>query len=310
MATLGGLMADLSLPDGYSWRVADADDIQTITDLIAAAELVDDGVIEIDPDDVAGVFERSSHRPEDCILVFDGDRPVAWAEVDKERAEADVHPEFRGRGLGTRLLAWTEARALEAGQVRVRQTVTDANTGAAELFRSHGYETGHVSWILQLSYEDGEPPAVEIPPGITIRPYRDEDARTAYRVIEDAFNEWPDRQPSTFEEWAEHGIAHGSFAPHLSRLAFDGDELVGTALAIDYASADEGWIQQVATKATHRHRGIARALLHEVFVAFHDQGKQKCGLSTDSRTGALTLYERVGMHVRRSYTSFRKDLTG
>jgi len=128
-------------------------------------------------------------------------------------------------------------------------------------------------------------------------------------VIEDAFNEWPDREPSTFEEWAEHGIAHGSFAPELSRLAFDAGELVGTALAIDYATVDEGWIQMVATKATHRHRGIARALLHEVFVAFHEKGKQKCGLSTDSRTGALTLYERVGMHVRRSYTSYRRDLT-
>lgn len=302
-------MAAPSLPDGYSWRVADAGDIQAITDLIGAAELVDDGVIEIDPDDVASTFERTNAAPEDCILVFAGARLVAWGEVNKERAEADVHPEFRGRGLGARVLAWTEAQARENGQPRVRQTVTDANTGAAELFRAHGYETGHVSWILRVSYEDGEPPAVAIPPGITIRPYRDEDARAAYRVVEDAFNEWPDREPSTFEEWAEHGIAHGSFAPHLSRLAFDGDELVGTALSIDYASADEGWIQQVATKATHRHRGIARALLHEVFVAFHEQGKPKCGLSTDSRTGALSLYERVGMHVRRSYTGYRKDLT-
>ncbi len=301
-------MADLALPDGYTWRTADAGDLLTITDLIAAAELADDGVVEIDPDDIAGTFARSAHRPEDCVVVFEGDRPVAWGEVDKERAEADVHPEHRGRGLGTALLAWTEARARETGQPRVRQTVTDANTGAAELFRAHGYEVGHVSWILQVSYEDGDPPDIETPPGITIRAYGDEDAQATYRLVEDAFNEWPDREPSTFEEWARYGIAHGSFAPHLSRLAFDGDELVGTALAFDYASADEGWVQMVATKATHRHRGIARTLLHEVFVAFHEQGKQKCGLSTDSRTGALSLYERVGMRVRRSYTGFRKDL--
>jgi ribosomal protein S18 acetylase RimI-like enzyme len=303
-------MADLRLPDGFTWRTADAGDVPTITDLIAAAELTDDGVVEIDPDDVAGTFTRSSWVPDDCVLVFDGERPVAWAELDRERAEADVRPEYRGRGLGTALLAWTEVRARETGRPSIRQTVTDANTGAADLFRANGYVTGHVSWILQVSWTDGEPPAVDVPPGITIRPYRDDDAQAAYRVIEDAFNEWPDREPSTFEEWARHGIAHGSFAAPLSRLAFDGDELVGTALAFDYANADEGWIQQVATKATHRHRGIARALLHEVFVAFHEQGRQKCGLSTDSRTGALGLYERVGMHVRRSYTSYRKDLTG
>jgi hypothetical protein len=32
------------------------------------------------------------------------------------------------------------------------------------------------------------------------------------------------------------------------------------------------------------------------------------GLSTDSRTGALGLYERVGMKVTRSYTHFAKEL--
>lgn len=301
-------MADLSLPDGYLWRHAEPRDVQAITDLIGACELIDDGVIEIDPDDVVTVFERPNATPDNSVVVFEGDRLVAWGDVDRERAEADVHPDRRGRGLGGRLMAWTETRARETAQTHVRQVVTDANAGAAGLFRASGYEIGHHSWILQISFEDGGPPPIQTPPGITLRPYTDEDARAAYRVVEDAFNEWPDRQPSTFEEWAQHGVAHGSFAPQMSRLAFDGDELVGTALAIDYASADEGWIQMVATKATHRHRGIARALLHGVFEAFHEAGKPRCGLSTDSRTGALTLYERVGMQVRRTYTSYRKDL--
>ena len=301
-------MAEIELPSGLTWRLAEPGDIPAITELIAACELADDGEVEIDPDDVAFAFERANAQAEDTIVVFEGDRLVAWGDVYKERAEGDVHPDHRGRGLGSSVLAWTEARARETRQPWVRQTVTDANTGAAALFRANGYEVGHISWILQASFEESAPPPVEPPPGITIREYRDEDAQAAYRVIEDAFNEWPDRQPSTFEEWAPFGIAHGSFAPHLSRLAFDGDELVGTALAIDYANADEGWIQQVATKATHRHRGIARALLHSVFVAFYKRGKLKCGVSTDSRTGALTLYERVGMHVRRSYTSYRTPL--
>jgi len=32
------------------------------------------------------------------------------------------------------------------------------------------------------------------------------------------------------------------------------------------------------------------------------------GLSTDSRTGALSLYEKVGMAVHRAYASYAKDL--
>ena len=39
-----------------------------------------------------------------------------------------------------------------------------------------------------------------------------------------------------------------------------------------------------------------------------DRGDRVCGLSTDSRTGALGLYENVGMHVTRSYTNLTKAL--
>jgi hypothetical protein len=39
-----------------------------------------------------------------------------------------------------------------------------------------------------------------------------------------------------------------------------------------------------------------------------DQGKRALEVSTDSRTGALGLYERVGMSVTLSYTNYAKDL--
>ena len=80
--------------------------------------------------------------------------------------------------------------------------------------------------------------------------------------------------------------------------------MVGVLIAYDYDGEVEGWIQQLATKATHRHRGIARGMMHRTFGGFHQLGKQRCGVSTESHTGALSLYERVGMHVRRSYTRY------
>jgi ribosomal protein S18 acetylase RimI-like enzyme len=76
---------------------------------------------------------------------------------------------------------------------------------------------------------------------------------------------------------------------------------------IDYG-IDDGWIQQVATKATHRHRGLARALLHHAFGVYRDRGKRTVELSTDSRTGALGLYEKVGMRVISSYTNYVIEL--
>ncbi len=300
---------DLTLPAGFTARHAVVDDVELITALIAACETTDDGVAEIDPSDVRFVFERTDNDPENTTLVFSGDDPVAWADFYYDHAEACVHPGWRGVGLGSALMAWTEARARKTGQRgRVRQTVTDANVGAAELFRSKSYSPSHTSWILQIRFEGSPPEEPSVPEGISLRAYSDADARAVHRLIDDAFCEWPGREPEPFDVWVPFVVGHGSFSAELSRLAFDGDELVGAALSIDYSGVDEGWVQQLATRASHRHRGIARALLQSVFAAFYAQGKPACGLSTDSRTGALSLYEKVGMHVRRSYTGWSKAL--
>lgn len=304
------MTVDFRVPAGLAVRPASRDDVAALTALIAACETANDGVAEIHPDDVENVFDRAGDDSDAVVVVEGPDGPVAWARAAGqfgERAEADVHPDWTGRGIGRALLGWTEGRARRAGLPRVRQTVTDANLAARRLFEANGYEAGGASWILQQTLVD-EPPTVEVPDGITIRPYRPEDAPAVHRLIDDAFGEWPGREPVDFEHWAPHVIGHGSFAPALSPLAFDGDQLVGVALGFAYAGSDEGWVQQLATKATHRHRGIARALLQSAFAGFHAAGWRACGLSTDSRTGALSLYERVGMRVRRSYTWWVKPL--
>lgn len=298
------------LPAGLTSRAATPADVEAITELIAACELDLDGVAEIDRGDVEMSFEQAGYDPAlDCVLVLDGGEPVGWAEVHATRAEADVRPSHRGRGVGAALLRWTEGRARETGQATVSQMVTDANLAAAALFRANGYEPTETAWALQIRFDDGPPPAPAPPPGITIRPFeRGRDERAAYEVIEGAFGEWIDRAPQSFEEWVTQFPAHPAFAPERSPLAFEGDELVGAITYLDYADSDEGWVQQLATKATHRHRGIARALLYTAFGSAHESGKPACGLSTNSRTGALALYEKVGMRVRRSYTRWSKAL--
>ena len=298
----------MPLPDipGLTSRPATRSDVAAITALIAAGEIVDNGVAEVQVADVEHAFDVAD-APAGVILVEAPDQLVAWATVADGRADVEVHPAWRGRGIGASMAAWSEARARESGSAQVRQVVTDSDAAARSLFAAAGYRVLHTSWVLQIGLED-VPPAVELPPGIEISPYRPADAEAAYRVIEDAFNEWPDRQPTTFEGWSAHVIGHAAFAPALSRLAFDGEKLVGVVLCMDYEGQDEGWVDQIATVATHRHRGIGRALLQSVFAAYHAGGRRFVGLSTHSESGALTLYEKIGMRVRRSYTAWVKDL--
>ncbi|MGH2635698.1 MAG: GNAT family N-acetyltransferase [Actinomycetota bacterium] len=299
----------IDLPPGHTARPGSPEDVATVLALVAAAERHLDGVVEVDGDDVESDFARVGFDPAtDCLIVLDGAEPVGWADVHRERAEADVRPSHYGRGIGTALLRWTEGRARELGFATVGQTITDHNVGGSTLFRANGYEPVWTSWILEIAF-DGPPPRHLPPEGITLRSYDPaRDARIAHRLLDDAFSEWEGRSAEPFEEWEASVVQHKAFSHQLSRLAFDGDRLVGAALALDYAADREGWVQQLATTATHRHRGIARALLSSVFDGFAERGKHRVGLSTDSRTGALGLYERVGMTVRRSYTRYGKRL--
>jgi mycothiol synthase len=301
-----------ALAGDFSTRPATGADAPDICALIAACELDLDGRAEIDLDDIVSDLARPGRDlSRDTLLVHDAiGELVGWAQLVKDRrTEADVRPSHRGRGLGTRLLAWTETRAAEAGGDRVGQTITDNNPTAAALFRAHGYRPKDTAWILEIAM-DTEPAVPELAGGITIRPFEPgRDDHAAHRVIDDAFGEWPDRQPSPFEEWHAFSVGRDTFAPRLSPLAFDGDRLVGVALSLDYQDTREGYVHQLAVHRDYRHRGIARALLRYAFRGFHREGRGTCVLSTNSYTGALSLYERVGMRIRQSYTHYEKPLT-
>ena len=298
----------MSLPDRYDTRSLTMSDLDAVFELIVACEMEASGVADIDREDIRADWSRPGFDlTADAVAVCDGDHVVATGEVFKNRADVNVHPEHGGLGIGTWLLSWTEERSRRLGRARVGQTLDDEHPSAAALLRRNGYGYGHTSWMLKIEMSD-RPQETALPDGIAVRTFvPGVDEQATYRVVEDAFNEWPNREPSTFDEWAALTIRRRDFEPELLHLALDGDLVVGVVFSIDYPE-DGGWVQQIAVAATHRHRGIARALLQRAFATAWDRGDRVCGLSTDSRTGALGLYEKVGMTVTRSFTNHVKDL--
>jgi len=298
----------VALPDRFTTRRLTLDDVDAIVRLIAACETAANGTSDIDPEDVRSDWSRPGFDlATDAIAVCEGDRVMAAAEVFKNRADVNVHPDVEGLGIGAWLLPWTEERSRTLGRTKVGQTLADSETGALSFLQRHGYVYGHTSWILTIEMAS-RPAEPQLPDGITARTFvPGQDDEATYRVVEDAFNEWPNREPASFDEWAAMTIRRQDFEPELLQLAMDGERVVGVVYSIDYPD-DDGWVQQVAVAATHRHRGIARALLQRAFAVSWDRGDRACALSTDSRTGALGLYEKVGMHVTRSYTNLTKAL--
>ncbi len=309
-----------------SWRPLTVADRHAVHELVAASEAFADGVAESTEADL----EASWGRPDmDLARMslggFVEGRLAAYAVVFQGRVEASVHPERRGAGLGAHLAKWTWEVARSEGRERVGQTVSDNETSAALLFNALGYERGHTAWILRRQLVVPLPASV-LPSGYRFRSYAPgADGLAIYELIDEAFSEWrnADSEPMGFENWVayslrgvppefvvlveqEPGAAAGSPAGEPSTGAAPAASLVGVSVGHDYESQGEGWIEQIAVRREHRGNGLGGALLAESFRRFHEAGRSSAGVSTDSRTGALGLYEHAGMEVVRSYTRWVK----
>lgn len=299
------------VPAGFSGRAASTADVEAIHRLVVAVENELLGYAETSADGImASITRPGLELADDTLVIHDeGGRLAGWAWLNRgRRAQIDVDPAFRGRGVGSALLDWAEARATELGSDWMAQTVDDADVTGTELLRSRGYEVLATNWQLEMPMPV-EPVVPALPAGITVRPFEDRDATAAHQMVEDAFDEWQPRRKS-YEEWARLTIERETFAPALSPLAFAGDELVGVVLSLELPDSDEGYVEQLAVRRDHRGQGIARGLLAVAGHGFYQQGRRNLILWTHSGTGALAMYERLGMSVRRSTTVYRGSLPG
>ena len=193
-----------------------------------------------------------------------------------------------------------------AGRARTTQTLTENEHAALALLEAGGYERQWEEWTFDLELER-EPDPPRLPPGYAFRDFdAGRDDRAVYRVIDEAFAEWPDAEEGTFEDWAADALGRPGFVPEHIGAVVHGDEIVGVAVLVH--EDDVFWVGQLAVERGHRGRGLARALLVHAFVLAWRSGVRRCGLFTDSRTGARGLYERVGMRVIRTAWVYSKAL--
>ncbi len=298
----------IDLPAGLTARALAQADARAVFEVVAAAEPLYVGEVVIEEADIIGDWQRPSFDVgAQTIGVFDGDHLVGYGELSwADRCDAAVHPAYRGRGLGTALARWIQATARAAGSRIVGMPVPSGSPGEV-LLRSLGYQQRWSSWVLQLP-EGREIVSQPLPQGYSLRIATSEQDRVAaWQVVEDAFLEWSDRERTSYADWAAMLVDRPGFEPWNLRLAIDPDgAVVGVSVVL---LADEcGYVDKLATRKDQRNRGLARALLADSFAAARAHGATRSELSTDSRTGALSLYEKVGMVVTSTWVNLAIEL--
>ena len=298
----------MNLPSGLAARVLTTDDVDDVVAMINRCELVDIGETMWERADLLSDTSGSDFdRTRDWLGVFDGAGScVAWAMVLRgRRAWVDVDPAHRGCGIGTELRRWTEERARELGVDHVSQVIEDRRVDVAAMLRGAGYRSLYESWILRMDHPT-EPAPPAPPAGVIIRSFDPAEETELLTMFEDAFSDFTGRLPSTIDTWLAMTAHREGFRPDDMLVAAEDGRVVGGAFLIE--SDGSIWVDKFAVDRDHRHRGIARAMLHEAFRRSWALGSTFTELNTDSRTGALSFYERIGMCVRSSYTNWALDL--
>jgi mycothiol synthase len=242
------------------------------------------------------------------IALVDG-RIVGYSEASDSSGEGKfVYMEVRAdpacpeAGVALFDFAEDHARELAAQGGKLKIWTPEGAVKWRDVIESRGYTLDHHSLRMIAGLEQA-PPEPVWPDGVSVRTFRGEyDEHAVYEVQQETFSDQRDFTPESFEDW-RHWSQRDPFDPGLWFLAVQGDELAGISLCRGEWAADAelGWVSVLGVRRPWRRKGLGSALLLHSFRELRARGKKRVGLgvAADNPTGAVRLYERVGMSVER-----------
>ncbi len=153
-----------------SARIPTLQDAQAVTELMTACDIANFGGVDTTREDVAKVWQRTPHfnlRTDAWIIVTRKGQLVGYADIRMGRTQEQllcfvrIHPDYRGRGIGTLFTLLIEERARQLlcnahprRRVTLSVTVCVCNWSARDLLQREGYMSVKRFWRLSITDED------------------------------------------------------------------------------------------------------------------------------------------------------------
>ena len=319
------------------WTALTVDDVPALTALLNRIDAAEEhGEPAEEPSIREWLTMPGQDLPDGSIAVREGDRLIGFGMADvtpsldpdgqaRCNLSGGVDPAARRRGIGTRLYAQLEQRAVALATERhpgapavlrtaggvdpTPGTAPSAPGGGADvrpLLERRGYRRIR-SWLRMVRELPGPSlPAVSTDRIRVIAPSdaHREPTREAHIA---AFGDHWGSTPPTAERWAIWWSSHTA-RRDLSTIAV-GPE--GEVLSYALASEDKPGVLHfalVGTRPTARGRGLARAVLGRSLAAAAASGYGSAELEIDSEslTGATRLYEALGFTAEKVFATYQK----
>ncbi len=309
-------------PDGV-----DDTDLAIAVDLVTASDVAVVGVPDSGAADVESLLDLPTTDREASFLAFDGDEPVGvgWIEADTTARDTftDIFAppgprarEVRDLGLARGLAAARRHRetAPEPGPWTARSGTWTADEDYAAVLRAHGFTP--VRRFYRMRIESSSPlipaTAPPLPDGVALV-VSDDDAtrRRICAVDNESFLDHWHFVPREYDEWWAHMSSGSTRDPGgWWLLTVDGEDAAICLLDESRAEIGDGYVSILGVRKQFRGRGLARLLLQRAFVHYRDLGRAgtQLGVDADNTTGAVRLYEGVGMTAARVIEGYARPL--
>jgi mycothiol synthase len=215
----------------------------------------------------------------------------------------------KGRGLGTEILERGEAFGRTEGAERVITASAEPDAAARELFESRGYREVRrfYEMAIELTEEPSEP---VLPAGLVVDELHDDEYQSFYDALNEAFAEHWEWHPQPFGEWLERRQGQHRDEQGPVWFVVRAEEELAAVTRNDADLSGGGYVGAIGVRPAWRGQGLAKALLQRTFAEFWRRGTTRVALDVDAQntTGAVALYERVGMHVEACGVAFEKPI--